>query len=98
MDKNHDILIEKQYYIKNWNDYWQSYAYLNPDLGTNGITTKRALMNHYITCGYKENRKVKMDELYTSNKDTSNKDTSNKNTSIEKQFLLTENMFIEKFY
>lgn len=51
---------KKQYYTTNWNNYWQSYAKLNPDLANNGITSKRALMNHYMSLGYKENRNVEI--------------------------------------
>ena len=56
--------MDKQYYVLHWNDYWQSYAHLNPDLALNNITSKRALMNHFITCGYKENRKIIQPKRY----------------------------------
>lgn len=49
---------ENNYYVKNWDNYWQSYAKLNPDLASNGIKGRRALLNHYIKCGINENRRV----------------------------------------
>ena len=72
--------MDKQYYVLHWNDYWQSYAHLNPDLALNNITSKRALMNHFITCGYKENRKI----IETVEK------------TLPLQYILTENIFKEK--
>jgi len=35
---------------------WQTYLNSNPDLGIEGITTKEAAYDHYITFGYAENR------------------------------------------
>ena len=50
--------MDKNYIISNWNNLYKSYIRLNPDLALHGINTKRSLLNHYITCGFKENRKI----------------------------------------
>lgn len=50
--------MDKEYYLKNWDMYWQNYAKFNPDLASSNITSKRALMNHFNVRGYSENRKI----------------------------------------
>lgn len=96
MDNQHinNQHIDNQYYINNWNKLWKTYAALNPDLANNGVTTKRALLNHYIKNGQKENRQVE----YKAIKESVNLNTKNIIYEDKKQidFLLNENMFKEK--
>jgi hypothetical protein len=87
--------MDKNYVINNWNNFYKNYARLNPDLGINGINTKRLLLNHYVTCGFNENRKLIYENPVLDNKNTvlDNKNivVNNKNTII-----LDESMIIEK--
>ena len=91
--------MDRNFIINNWNNLYKSYAKLNPDLALHGINTKRLLLNHYITCGFNENRKI-IYEKTVSDEQVSNKNTilldeqtkiPNKNT-----ILLDESMIIEK--
>ena len=45
-------------YLDNWDNYWQSYLILNPDLAMAGINDKRKAKNHYQKCGINEHRQV----------------------------------------
>ena len=46
-----------QLIIKNWDSIYTSYAACNPDLRKHGYISKRDLLGHFVTYGYKENRK-----------------------------------------
>ena len=50
--------MNKNNIINNWDILYKNYSKLNPDLILNGITTKRALLNHYMKYGINENRKI----------------------------------------
>ena len=50
--------MDKNYIINNWDKLYKNYSKHNPDLLLNGISTKRALLNHYIRYGINENRKL----------------------------------------
>lgn len=50
--------MDKNYIINNWDKLFKNYSKHNPDLLLNGISTKRALLNHYIKYGFNENRKI----------------------------------------
>ena len=78
----------KSFYIDNWNTYWKQYAMLNPDLGINGITSKRGLMNHFSLRGWNENRQIEYLEVPQV--------TIYEQIEEQKQFILRENMFKEK--
>lgn len=90
----YNILMNKQYYLDNWDNYWQSYNKLNPDLANNGIHSKRALFNHYNARGYIENRLVTIANATTH--------VENNATHVEKDIpiattlLLSFEMFKEK--
>ena len=88
----------KSFYIINWDKYWKQYATFNPDLRLNGITSKRALMNHYKSHGYNENRKLEHQTTEHNINTNENMDVI-ENIIIESknnQFILDENMFKEK--
>ena len=93
----------KSFYIINWDKYWKQYATFNPDLRLNGITSKRALMNHYKSHGYNENRKL--EHQTTEHQTTEHNINTNENMDVieniiieskNNQFILDENMFKEK--
>lgn len=73
--------------IKNWDLYYKSYKELNPDLEINGITDKRALLNHYVKHGYKEKRLIDKKKVII---------TIIKNDKQETNFELEDNMFIDE--
>jgi hypothetical protein len=50
--------MDKNYVISNWDKFYKNYSKNNPDLLLNGISTKRALLNHYMKYGINENRKI----------------------------------------
>ena len=50
--------MDKNYIINNWEKLYKNYSKNNPDLLINGISTKRALLNHYMKYGINENRKL----------------------------------------
>lgn len=80
--------MDPQYFLDNWEQYWQNYAKLNPDLASAGIKTKRELKNHYQNCGIKENRNVISDEQ--------SKPTVNNKVFNEEKYILNEVIFKEK--
>ena len=86
--------MNKQYYLDNWDMYWQSYNNLNPDLAKNGIHSKRALYNHYNMRGYIENRSIenKVIENKVIEHHTITKSEIHQPTSV----ILTFEMFKEK--
>lgn len=83
--------MDVNYYLDNWEKFWQSYAKLNPDLAMAGIKGKRSLKNHYVSCGIKENRKVIETEITYVDKPTIYEEKP-------KTFILTEIIFKEKLY
>ena len=103
--------MDKNYIISNWDKLHKNYSKNNPDLLLNGISTKRALLNHYIRYGFNENRKIFDNDniIITNNDNITNNDytsiTNNNNISItnneidiikENIFVLNELMIIEK--
>jgi hypothetical protein len=103
--------MDKNYITNNWEKFYKNYAKHNPDLLLNGISTKRALLNHYIRYGINENRKIFDNDniIITNNDNITNNDytsiTNNNNISItnneidiikENIFQLNEIMIIEK--
>lgn len=95
-------------YLKNWENYWQDYLFLNPDLKEAGITCKKKSKNHYIKCGIKEGRKVEYKEEYNNDHDVQilqvqsqsqpERQEPIKEQNLEKQspFVLKKSMFREK--
>ena len=101
--------MDKNYIISNWDKLHKNYSKNNPDLLLNGISTKRALLNHYIRYGINENRKIfDNDNIIITNNENNNTTTitSNNMTTItnnnnisetkENIFVLNELMIIEK--
>ena len=101
--------MDKNYIINNWDKLHKNYSKNNPDLLLNGISTKRALLNHYIRYGFNENRKIfDNDNIIITNNENNNTTTitSNNMTTItnnnnisetkENIFVLNELMIIEK--
>ena len=90
--------MDKNYIINNWEKLYKNYSKNNPDLLINGISTKRALLNHYMKYGINENRK-----LFDNDNDNHNIVITNNNIVItnesetkENIFILNELMIIEK--
>jgi len=79
--------MDKDFIIRNWNDFYKSYSKLNPDLQISGINTKRSLLNHYVKYGFNENRKV-IDEQLTF--------VVPQPENIVTKFILNETMIIEQ--
>ena len=98
--------MDKNYIISNWDKLHKNYSKNNPDLLLNGISTKRALLNHYIRYGINENRKIfdnDNDNIAITNNDHINRTNNigiNNNDNIsetkENIFVLNELMIIEK--
>ena len=82
--------MNKQNIIDNWDNYYKSYSRLNPDLVINGITSKRALLNHYVKYGYIEGRKINDDHIIVVDKPILEEKFENK------IYILEERMIIEK--
>mgnify|MGYP005632034479 CR=1 FL=1 len=75
---------------KDWDLYYESYAELNPDLKNHSIVTKRALLNHYVTHGYNEGRKIHSKGITCSGMGT------NEQITTCNVFVLTPSMLVEK--
>lgn len=91
--------MDKNYIINNWDKLYKNYSKHNPDLLLNGISTKRALLNHYIRYGINENRKIFDNDniVITNNENDKIVLSNNDNIAITKNiFILNELMIIEK--
>jgi hypothetical protein len=95
--------MDKNYIISNWDKLYKNYSKNNPDLLLNGISTKRALLNHYIKYGINENRKIfdnDNDNIVITNNEniviTNNEIIAEIDTIKENIFILNELMIIEK--
>ena len=89
--------MDKNYIINNWEKLYKNYSKNNPDLLINGISTKRALLNHYMKYGINENRKLfdnDNDNIVITNNDSIV--ITNESDTKENIFILNELMIIEK--
>jgi hypothetical protein len=87
--------MDKDFIIRNWNDFYKSYAKLNSDLQISGINTKRSLLNHYVKYGFNENRRVVDDQENIRVIDNQENSISQPQNNSSK-FILNDTMIIEK--
>ena len=91
--------MDKNYITNNWEKFYKNYSKYNPDLLLNGISTKRALLNHYIRYGINENRKIfdnDNDNIIINNNENKVITNNIPDTIKENILILNELMIIEK--
>ncbi len=91
--------MDKNYITNNWEKFYKNYSKHNPDLLLNGISTKRALLNHYIRYGINENRKIfdnDNDNIIINNNENKVITNNIPDTIKENILILNELMIIEK--
>jgi hypothetical protein len=93
--------MDKNYITNNWEKFYKNYAKHNPDLLLNGISTKRALLNHYTKYGINEKRKIfdndnDNDNIIINNNENKVITNNISDTTKENILILNELMIIEK--